>query len=362
MIAVGGTGGHLFPAQALAEELTELGYEIRFIGGGLSGNPYFQPNGMSSDDISCAPISAGNPLKLLGSGVKIASGVLQSYLAMRRSRPHLVVGFGSYHTFPALLGAKALGVPIILHEANSVPGRVNRLLSPHVLKTAIHFSSAKKHLKGDVCLAGMPLRKPFIQNHITKEEALNYFSLEKDWPTLLVFGGSQGALEINKIVKDAVLTYVCKQMHKLQILHFTGEGKLSEEIAAAYEKAGIFHVVKPFEERIEYAWKAADLAITRSGACSLAEQTEFAVPGILIPYPYATDNHQEKNADAFIELTQGAIKLTQKDLTPAKLGLILCGFFRDPEKLQAMRQNIAAYRDSVKHQILSRLICEMLNE
>ncbi len=362
MIAVGGTGGHLFPAQALAEELTELGYEIHFIGGGITDNPFFQPNGMSYDDISCAPISAGNPFKLFGSGVKISRGALQSFKIMRPSRPHLVVGFGSYHTFPALLGAKALGVPIILHEANSVPGKVNRLLSPHVLKTAVHFSSAKQHLKGDVCQAGLPLRKSLTQNPITKEEALNHFSFEKDWPTLLVFGGSQGALEINKIVKEAVLTYVWKQIRKLQILHFTGEGKLSEEIAAAYEKAGIPHVVKPFEERIEYAWKAADLAITRSGACSLAEQTEFAVPGILIPYPWATDNHQEKNADAFIELTQGAVKLPQKKLTPAKLGLALCGFLRDPEKLQTMRQNIAAYRDSVKYQTLSRLICEMLTD
>ena len=362
LIAAGGSGGHVFPAQALAEELIEQGYEIQFIGGGLAANPYFKGLGAPAESIPCADMSGKDLFHLFEGGAKILGGAVKSYRLIRKYRPDLVVGFGSYHTFPVLLGARLYGAPIILHEGNSVPGKVNRLLSPYVLKTAIHFPSSKEQLKGRSCHAALPLRKPLRDKTLSREAALNYFSLENDWPTLLVFGGSQGALELNKIVSESIIDYVRNQGIKFQILHFTGEGKLSEEIAASYKRFGIPHVVKPFEERMECAWKLADLAITRAGACSLAEQTEFAVPGILVPYPYATDNHQEKNADAFIESTRGAMKFLEKDLNPAKLALVLCGLFKDPAKLKVMSKNIAAYRDSAERRTLAQLVYQTINQ
>ncbi|MBP9841292.1 MAG: UDP-N-acetylmuramate--L-alanine ligase [Simkaniaceae bacterium] len=242
VLAVSGTGGHLFPAQALARELED----VLFLGPDLSTNRFF------FHEFPSVNISAGKtPFKIL-------RGVVQSLKVLRREKPRLVIGFGSYHSLPPLLAALLLRIPIALYEPNQVPGRVNRLLRP--------FDQLKN----------IPLKVPLFHHlKVPQEEALAYFGLKKGLPAILIFGGSQGAQRL----KEVELPYQLIKLDK-------------------------------FEKNMHYAWSAADLVICRSGASSIAEHRHYEVPAIFIPYPYATDDHQTANARA----CKGAVTLPEAEI------------------------------------------------
>lgn len=322
LMTVGGTGGHIFPATALAEDLIkEDGCTVLFAGGKLSQNPYFDKEHLAFKDVECIKVSGSmlyNPWQMVKNSIALFKGVKESISIIRDFKPDLVVGFGSYYTLPVLIAAKLLRKPIFLHEANSVPGKVNRLFSPYVEKTLVHFPSAQELLKGKSALGGMPLRSEFRKGKITKEEARRSFQLALHLPTILVFGGSQGAHRINALFSEAALFHLKDLMPPFQVLHFTGNHKEAEQLMARYVCAEIPAYVRPFEKRMAQAWAAADIAITRAGAASIAEQIEYEVPGILVPYPHATDQHQDKNAD-FLVSTGLAMKVSEDGLTPQGL-------------------------------------------
>ena len=290
LLSAGGTGGHIFPAVALANELkSQHDCSILFTAGMLSKNPYFPREEFAFKDVSCSS-------KLLKGAYLNSKGVIESIRIINDYKPDAVVGFGSYYTLPTLAAATLLRVPILLHEANSIPGRINRFFSPFAKKTWVSFSEAKNKLTGLVELCKMPLRAELKKGLISKEEASSYFNLDARLPTLLIFGGSQGAKRINHLFSESLLN----QLQNIQIMHFTGSAIDEELFSNRYRARGIRHYVKSFEKRMDLAWIAADMAITRAGASSLAEQWEFEVPGILIPYPEATDNHQDFNANDLV--------------------------------------------------------------
>lgn len=357
LISAGGSGGHLFPAQALAEQLKQDDCEVFFIGNGLSRSPYFDPRQYPFQEVASATISGRNPWHILKGIGMILGGMVRSYRIIRRFKPDIVVGFGSYQSVPAILSAKILSKPILLHEANAIPGRVNRILSPYVAQTAVHFSHTRQHLKGSSTVASMPMKK---RSGITREEALAYYQLEKNRLTLLIFGGSQGAKKLNKLALEALINDVIPRVPHLQVLHFVGKGKGGKDFALAYEGAGIPSVVKPFEEHMEYAWALADVSLTRSGAGSLAEQEMFAVPGILVPFPYATENHQVFNARAFIENTEGAEYFVEKQLTSESLGAALIELLLNEEKRRRMREGILRHRDAREGETLHALVKKLM--
>ena len=242
ILAVSGTGGHLFPAQALARQL----HSVLFVGPNLSANRFFFHEFPSEN------ITAGK------TPWKIFRGVWESLKILRREKPRLVIGFGSYHSLPPLLAALILRIPIALYEPNKIPGRVNRLLRP--------FDELKN----------VPLKVPLFHHlKVPKEEALAYFGLKKGEPAILIFGGSQGAQKL----KEVKLPYQLIKLDK-------------------------------FERNMHYAWCAADLVICRAGATSIAEHRHYKVPAIFIPYPYATDDHQTANALA----CKGAVTLPEKEI------------------------------------------------
>lgn len=313
LLSAGGTGGHIFPALALADELkTRHNCSILFAAGKLSQNPYFSHDELEFKDVSCS----SKLLKGMGLNCK---GVFESIRIIKDYKPDAVIGFGSYYTLPTLAAAAMLGVPLLLHEANSIPGRVNRLFSPFAKKTWISFSEAKNRLSGSIALCKMPLRAQFKKGLVPREEALAYFKLDANIPTILIFGGSQGAKRINDLFSESVVA----RLQNIQIIHFTGSATDEEALSRRYKACCIPHYVKSFEKRIDLAWAAADMAITRAGASSLAEQWEFEVPGILIPYPEATDNHQDFNAN---DLVQAGLcyKLREKEISQEVfVGMIL---------------------------------------
>lgn len=360
LIATGGTGGHIYPAMALAQqfEREQTAQEILFIGGGLSHNRYFDRNAFNFCEVSCGTFTKKSPISLLGSSLKILKGLWQSRAMIRKFKPDVIIGFGSYYSFPPLMAAKWLSIPIVIHEANSIPGKVNRLLAPYTLATGVHFPQTIHYLNGNCYEVGMPLRNEFKKGNVDRLEARKYFGLPEEGTTLLVFGGSQGAQTINNQIVRAV---ELMQRDKLQVIHIAGDEAQAELVRNAYKKLGLKACVKPFENRMNLAWEAADLVVSRSGASTIAEQLEFEVPGILIPFARAADDHQNYNADFLVKTVFGAIKIQENELTPQKLGNAIVSFLDEDKKLlNQMKIAMREYKKVARKQDLHSLILSLL--
>jgi len=317
LIGAGGTGGHLFPAQALAVQLQEKGYKVLFMGQGLAANKYFSRDLFLSVSIdSATPFKKGLFQKVF-SVVSLGKGIFQAFRKIREFKPDLVVGFGSFHAFPVLAAGALCKIPISLFESNSIPGKVNRIFSRYSLFCGVQFPEAKKWLKGTCYEVKMPFWKE-KQAQEGKKEAGEYFGLDPDLFTVLVFGGSQGAAFINPIIAETLVRFH-REHRPLQVIHMTGSEASSERIQKCYEKQGIPAHVKIFEKNMHLAWSHADLVICRAGAATISEMIEFEVPAIFIPYPAAADDHQLKNALFLSEEVKVSFCLEEKKLTPDEL-------------------------------------------
>jgi UDP-N-acetylglucosamine--N-acetylmuramyl-(pentapeptide) pyrophosphoryl-undecaprenol N-acetylglucosamine transferase len=300
IIAAGGTGGHLFPAQQLYSELEDC--EVLFAGHKLASSPFFNSQKVPFQEIPSAPLKS---LKFLKEATK---GFWQSLKLLREFRPDIVVGFGSFHTFPILLAAAALRIKIILFEPNCSLGLVNRFFSPVASKIAFQFPVS---MKKSVLVPLLPWGKKDVHAW-ERSDARRAYGLETDLLTLLIFGGSQGAVFINRLFCKAVPLLKAKGI-PFQVIHLTGNNSGNE--TEIYEKLAIPHVVKSFETNMLKAYAAADLAVCRCGAGTTAELIRFQLPSVLIPYPYAY-NHQQKNGKF---LGKGARILLQNEATAEKL-------------------------------------------
>lgn len=359
LIATGGTGGHIYPAMALAQQFAKEDSEVLFIGGGLSQNRYFDHSSFDFKTVACGAFISKSPFSLLNAASNISKGIWQSGAIIQKFKPDVVVGFGSYYSFPPLIAAKFFSIPIVLHEANSIPGKVNRLLAPLAIATGVHFPQTLHLLKGKKVEVGMPLRKGFQKGNVDSSYARNYFNLFANRRTLLIFGGSQGANVINHHVLEALKTI--KDLNTLQVIHLAGDVSQVQKLKKHYETLGISTCVKPFEERMELAWQAADLVISRAGASSIAEQLEFEVPGILIPFAKAADNHQNHNADFLVQRVGGAKKIQEAELTPQKLSEMLASLLENNGRaLETMQVALSDYKRTMRKQDLYSLINQLV--
>ncbi|MBA3958423.1 MAG: UDP-N-acetylglucosamine--N-acetylmuramyl-(pentapeptide) pyrophosphoryl-undecaprenol N-acetylglucosamine transferase [Parachlamydiaceae bacterium] len=361
LITVGGTGGHVYPAMALAQQLKSKA-EVLFVGGGLNSNRYFIRSAFTHHEVSCGMISPRRPLSSLANLARILKGMQQSSKIINSFNPDVVVGFGSYYTVPTLLAAKLRGVPIVLHEANRIPGRVNRLLSQYVALTGVHFPDTVKLLKGKAQEISIPLREGYQLGALSQEQSRGYFGLDLGRITLLVFGGSQGAQAINQMVYEALKLLPALLSVDFQVLHITGDAQSTIVLQKKYADAGIHACVRDFESRMDIAWQAADFMISRAGAGTIAEELEFEVPGILIPFPEAMDNHQESNADFMVDVVKGAVKFRQKDLDAKKLSQEIETFLGNQQKqIKEMQQAMRLYKERTDARKLYEVILEMIN-
>lgn len=301
LFAVGGTGGHLFPAQALARDLKEKHskLEILFGGGRLGSNLFFHRMQFPFREISSGSPLRGNPVK---AAFQIGRGILESLNLVNEFSPHLIIGFGSFYSFPLLVVARLKKIPYILVESNVLPGRVNRLFSSKAIFSAIQYEETGLALTGNTMPAKMPCWSQEVQGvFLAPADARKHYQLHPEYFTLLVFGGSQGAETINRAVAELKLDI------PFQVLHLCGRNQDAEALSKRYQERGITACVKSFEEKMCIAWRAADLAICRAGAGSMAEMEAFQVPAILIPWPGASDMHQHKNAKIMEEIGGGRL-------------------------------------------------------
>lgn len=361
VIAAGGSGGHLFPAMRLASILQERlpDLSLLFVGGGLKHSPYFDRHRFDYGEITSAPWRGMSVSSLWQLCYSNSRGVAEAWQLLRRFAPTAVIGFGSYHTLPAMLAVFAQRHRLFLYEANTVPGKVNALFSRYAHATAIQFPSAAALLRGSskhVAVSGRSF--PEISTAM-REKALRHYGLEPGRPTILIAGGSQGAIAVNSMAIAALTPPPCP----LQVIHLAGRQAPIAEYAAAYHINGVPACVLPFEEQIELALAAADLFIGRAGAGTIAELLQARLPAILIPYPWSSDQHQEHNARFFTEAVGGGILLSQKQATPQCLRrAIAAAFAEDGLQHQLWSRAIALYMEAKVLPSLEDVVLEFLME
>ncbi|HUV31833.1 MAG TPA: undecaprenyldiphospho-muramoylpentapeptide beta-N-acetylglucosaminyltransferase [Acidobacteriota bacterium] len=299
LFAGGGTGGHLFPAIAIADRVTELlgagrSIDIRLVGT-KRGLEYRirESLGYPLDVISVRGLARSLTIKNLLVPFVLLGAMIKARSLLNRFRPHVVVGTGGYVSLPVLRMAAAAKIATVLQEQNSYPGISSRKIAPHAARVYLGFEGARRHLRtrGRVMVTGNPVRRSITSGN--RQEAVGVFGLDPRKKTILVLGGSQGARDLNAAILKGLKAASLPEGY--QLLWQTGKRGYKDVIAQAGEKVEP-HSLFPFEERMDLVYAATDLAIARAGALTLAELQACHIPAILIPYPFAAGDHQIKNA------------------------------------------------------------------
>lgn len=333
VIAGGGTGGHVTLALALGEEIVRRGERVLFIGTDRGFEARWVPD--AGFELVTLPARQVMGRNVVGRALGVASLVTSAVPALRELRrvgADQVISVGGYAAMPSILAARLRGTPIALLEPNAIPGRVNRLAARFADDVFVGLEATRRHLgrAGEAArCVGIPLRRGLIerfQSQSARRKPTSPFRV-------LVFGGSQGARQINDAMIEAL-----PELARLpvEVFHQTGEAD-RERVAAAYAEADVAATVVPFEPDMpsRYAW--ADVAICRSGAITVGELALSGLPSILVPYPFAADDHQAANAAA-LEEAGAALRMDSRALDADAIVEALCGWFEQPDRLCAMSE------------------------
>jgi len=332
IIAGGGTGGHLFPGIAVARELKTRfeSAEVLFVVGRkrleseiLSPmEPEFKTASIDVEGIKGRGWKRGIPVL-----IKLPKSILQSASIIKRFSPSFVLGVGGYSAGPFCMAAKLMGIPTAIHEQNSYPGVTNRLLSKFVDRIFISFEESRPYFeKKRPILTGNPVRRELLLSQRNRREETEDF-------TVLVVGGSQGARAINEAFVEAVI-FLRSRGKRLEVIHQTGKGDHSR-VLEEYRAKGLKGEVVPFIKDMGAAYNRADIVVGRAGATTIFELAALGKPSILIPYPHATNNHQEINANSLVRVG-GAKMILQKDLNGEVMARALMKYMNNRPELAKM--------------------------
>jgi UDP-N-acetylglucosamine--N-acetylmuramyl-(pentapeptide) pyrophosphoryl-undecaprenol N-acetylglucosamine transferase len=339
VFAAGGTGGHLYPAVALAREFSRQDPAARMLFVGTERgieSKVLAHEGYELAMIAAQPVMGRGFLKAAGALLSLPRGLRQSLALLRARRAALVLGVGGYTSPPVLLAAKLLGLPRAILEPNAYPGVANRALGPVADLVFVAFREAAGHFPAArVRVTGIPVRREFFEGDGSRPRSAG----PQERRTLLVFGGSQGARAINDAMIAALPQWEAMR-GQLAIVHQTGEADHAR-IKAAYARAGLQADVVPFLFEMPKALRAADLVVSRAGAMTLAELTVCGTPAILVPLPHAIHQHQAHNARVLAE-AGGAVVLPQAELTGGRLAQEVSALVRDPGRLRTMGERSRA--------------------
>lgn len=338
LIACGGTGGHLFPGIALAEELTKRGHTPYLV---ISEKKVDQEAAEKYSHFTfisqpSRPKPSTTSPQMIGFLLSLFKVKSLSEKLIKEKQIDAVIGMGGFTCFGPVFAGKSLKIPTFLHDSNAVPGKSNRLLSKYVNKVLLGLEPAKKYFTGKPCeVVGTPLRDE-MKELPSRAEAAGKFGISPDRPTVLVFGGSQGAQKLNTLVLEAAQK---TGESGAQFLHVAGSfdfKRVSEESSSLPH-----HHALPFCDDMPAAYAVADLVVCRSGASSMTELSYLGLPSILVPYPVAADDHQTKNAEAFSE-KEAALLRQEKDLTGENLEKLISELINDKEKCEMLSKNVKA--------------------
>jgi UDP-N-acetylglucosamine--N-acetylmuramyl-(pentapeptide) pyrophosphoryl-undecaprenol N-acetylglucosamine transferase len=335
LLAAGGTGGHLFPAEALAAVLDRRGIAVELATDARGGRYGDRFPARQVHVIPSETVRSRNPLSLARTGATIGYGLAKAFWLLGRVKPAAVVGFGGYPTLPPLLAATLRRIPTIVHEQNAVMGRANKLLASRVTAIATSFAGV---LAVDPKLAfkstrtGNPLRPAVIAAASTPLDAPQPDGLFR----LLVFGGSQGAKIMSDVVPAAIERLDATLRQRLLLAQQAREEDL-QRVRDTYARLAIASEVASFFADLPARIAAAHLVVSRSGAGTVAELAAIGRPSILVPLPHSLDQDQFANA-GMLEMTRGGIRLRQEAFTPERLAAEITALASAPEKLVAMAQ------------------------
>lgn len=362
LIASGASGGHLFPAIAVAQELVQgrgkrAPLHVTLVLGGSKFSDIVKTTGLPFVRLPAAAFNDRGPVRLAIAACKLLSGLLQAFRLVARTKPVAVFGTGGYATVAVMLAAKVLGVPTIIHEQNVLPGRANRLLAKFVDVVILTFAESREYLpamRGKVVVAGTPLREEILA--AAKKKRVKKGKMF----SLLVLGGSQGSRILSEVVPEMLATMKASERKSVRVI----QQARNEDLARVVEKYQAFglgeFVVQPFFTNLPEHYAQADVVIGRSGVGTVLECATFGVPAIYVPLELA-DGHQKLNAGV-AEQAGAAVVVEQAYFTPANLLVHVRALMHDAQRLEAMREAAATLAKPSATQDVAKVIDSVIGK
>jgi len=355
LIAGGGTGGHVIPALAIARELkSRYGADVLFVGTARGMENRLVPQaGFGLMRIKVGALKNVGLLTRLRTVLGLPSAIVEARKIIAVFAPQVVVGVGGYASGPTMAAAIMARIPTLAFEPNLIPGFANKLVGRRVTAAAVHFEETMRYFN-NAQVVGVPVRKEFFA-----ATAASPGSAGNHPPTLLVFGGSQGAHAINEAMTGAAAE-IRTQIAGLRLIHQTGERDYND-VQAAYVSRGVPAEVSAFIDNMPQVFSQADLLVCRSGASTVAEVTAAGKPAIFVPFPQAADDHQRRNAEAIVA-AGAAMMIPQVELTPHLLAETVVGLLSDPKHLQEMSERAMALGHVDSAERMARMVAELAEE
>ena len=358
VIAGGGTGGHIFPAIAIANALKKIKPQAEFLFVGAKGKMEMEKVPQAGYEIKGLDIAGFNRSSLI-KNISLPFKIIKSFFQVsgifKQFNPDVVVGVGGYSSYPVLRYAQSKNIPTFIHESNSFAGKSNIMLGKKAVKIFTASDTMQQFFAEEkIILTGNPVRRAISHNTVTKELAVNYFGLDQYKKTVLVIGGSLGAKSINETIDKNIALFA---QNDLQLIWQTGKPYFEKASVTVNNMGGI--CMKDFITQMEYAYAAADVVISRSGAMAVAELCLVKKPVIFVPYPFAAEDHQTANANALVQ-KEAAMMIKDADvvneLMPALLKL--CA---DENKQGLLKENIGKLGVNNADEIIALQILKGIN-
>lgn len=356
LVMAGGTGGHVFPALAVAGELRSLGIDVVWMGTRTGLEARLVPEaGYPVAWVTIAGLRGKGAMSWALAPWRLLRALWEALIAVWRVNPDVVLGMGGFATGPGGLAAWLLRYPLVIHEQNSIAGLTNRLLALLATRVLEAFPNTFSPKIGAI-LTGNPVRPEIaaLAKKLREEGVFTEIMEKRAW-RLLVLGGSQGATALNTTLPNA-LVRLSAQIRP-EVWHQSG-AHLLEQTIASYQAVGISARIEPFITDMAAAYQWADLVVCRSGALTIAEVAAAGVAAVLVPYPHAVDDHQTKNARLLVD-TGAAILLPQKELNPERLAEVLLVFGENPDRLRVMgRAAHSVAQPTATAEVVARVLAE----
>ncbi|MFU8843940.1 MAG: undecaprenyldiphospho-muramoylpentapeptide beta-N-acetylglucosaminyltransferase [Bacteroidales bacterium] len=360
IISGGGTGGHVFPAIAIANALKEKDKHIEILFVGAKGRMEMEKvpaAGFPIEGLWISGFQRKLTIKNLLFPMKVLISLQKAKRIIKRFKPHVAVGVGGYASGPTLRAAIGQKIPALIQEQNSYPGITNKILSRSVQKICVAYEGMDQYFPAQkIVLTGNPVRRQVIMIEGKREEAADFFKLDPDRKTVLVVGGSQGAMSINKSVHKHLGIF---ETLGIQLVWQTGKLYYQEAIAAVRPENINLLSVHEFIDRMDLAYAMADIIVSRAGAIAISEICAVGKPPVFIPLPSAAEDHQTKNARALVE-KDAAIMISDRDAMK-NLGIVLTDLVNDTQKQEALGRNALSLAkpsaaDAIANEIIKLII------
>jgi UDP-N-acetylglucosamine--N-acetylmuramyl-(pentapeptide) pyrophosphoryl-undecaprenol N-acetylglucosamine transferase len=337
IIAGGGTGGHIFPAIAIANALKKIDPAVEILFVGAKGKMEMEKvplAGYRIEGLDIAGFNRSSLIKNFSLPFKLVKSFFQVRSIVKDFQPDAVVGVGGYSSFPVLKVAQAKGVPTFIHESNSFAGKSNILLGKKATRIFVATDGMEKFFpKGRILITGNPVRASISQSGVTRNEGIKFFSLDESKKTVFVVGGSLGARSIN----EAIDKHLDELLNAgLQVIWQTGKPYAAKAKERTKEKASVW--VNEFITQMEYAYAAADMVISRAGAMSIAELCVVSKPVLFVPYPFAAEDHQTVNAKDLV--SKHAAMMVKDSEALDKIVPMILELSKDENRQNELKQNI----------------------